>query len=252
MRATWWGHSTFGVQDAGTRLLFDPVLVPRLGHLRRRRGPQPPDAVVDVDAVLVTHLHADHLHVPSLLRLGPAVRLVVPAGTVRFLRSQRGAGPLADRCEEVVPGDTVTVAGVRVDVVAASHDERRHPLSRHRARPVEFLLTGSARLWFPGDTALHDSMADLGPVDLAVVPVGGWGPNLGSGHLDPGRAAQAVRRVSAAAAIPVHYGTFWPMGLDRVRPEEFLPPGQRFADLVATTAPDTAVHVLAPGGSLEV
>lgn len=249
---TWWGHSTVRFDDAGVRLLVDPVLTSSFAHLRRRRGPAPPPEVVDVDAVLVSHLHADHLHVPSLLRTGPGVRLVVPVGTRDFLRSRRGARALVDRCEEVAPGDTVDLGGVRVEVVAAVHDDRRHPLSRHRAVPVEFVAAGSGRVWFGGDTELHDSMADVGPVDLALVPVGGWGPNLGPGHLDPARAVEAVRRVRAHTAVPVHYGTFWPVGLDRVRHEMFEPPGQRFAEIAAAELPATEVRVLAPGESLEV
>lgn len=252
MRVTWWGHSTVRLDDAGARLLVDPVLTSFFGHLRRRRGPAPPPEVVDVDAVLVSHLHADHLHVPSLLRIGPGVRLVAPVGTRDFLRYQRSARALADRCEEVAPGDTVDLGGVRVEVVGAVHDDRRHPLSRHRAVPVEFVTSGSGRVWFGGDTELHASMAEVGPVDLALVPVGGWGPNLGPGHLDPARAVEAVRRVRARTAVPVHYGTFWPVGLDRVRREMFLPPGDRFAELAAVELPGTDVRVLAPGDSLDV
>lgn len=252
MRVTWWGHSTVRLDDSGVRLLVDPVLTSHLGHLRRRRGPTPPPSVCDVDAVLVSHLHADHLHVPSLLRTGPGVRLIAPVGTRAFLRSRRGARGLADRCAEVAPGATVDVGGLRVDVVAARHDDRRHPWSTHRAPPVQFVTTGTGRVWFGGDTDLHPSMAELGPVDLALVPVGGWGPNLGPGHLDPARAVEAVRRVGARTAVPVHYGTFWPVGLDRVRRDMFLPPGARFAELAAEGLPGTDVRVLAPGDSLDV
>ena len=70
--------------------------------------------------------------------------------------------------------------------------------------------------WYPGDTELRDDMADVEPVDLALVPVGGWGPTLATGHLDPDEAAAAVRRVGARWAVPVHWGTFWPFGLRRV------------------------------------
>lgn len=252
MRATWWGHSTVVLADAGTRLLVDPVLCARFAHLRRRRGPVPPASVTEVDAVLVSHLHADHLHVPSLLGLDPSVRVIVPAGAVRLLRSQQAARALADRAEELAPGDVTHVGGVRVEALAAVHDDRRHPLSRHRAAPLEFLTTGSGRVWAGGDTDLHDSLAESAPVDLALVPVGGWGPGLGPGHLDPARAVEAVRRLGAASAVPVHYGTFWPVGLDAVRPAEFLPPGRRFAALATSGAPGTTVHVLAPGESVEL
>lgn len=250
MRVTWWGHATVTLETAGARLLTDPVLGHSVGHLRRRRGPAPTAEALRADAVLISHLHADHLHVPSLRRLPPDVPLVVPHGTVRLLRALRQP-ELAARCHEVRPGDRVTVAGAQLHVVPAQHDGRRSPLSRHRGPAVGYLVRrddGSA--WFAGDTDLFPGMADLAPVDLALVPVGGWGPTLGAGHLDPARAAEAVRRVRAAVAVPIHFGTLWPRGLDRVRPDRFLGPETEFARRVAGVAPDTVVRVLAPGESV--
>ncbi len=146
-------------------------------------------------------------------------------------------------------------------------------------------MTGTRTVWFAGDTALHDAMADLVPLglDLALVPVGGWGPNLGPGHLDPAGAVEAVRRtlrprpvpsplVSArpapaqagppagsapvagppAVAVPIHYGTFWPIGFDRVRPDRFHEPGREFARLAGAADLSAQVRVLAHGESMAV
>lgn len=68
---TWWGHATCTVEDSGVRLLTDPLFARRLAHLRRRRGALPPPEAAVADVVLVSHLHADHLHLPSLARLAP-------------------------------------------------------------------------------------------------------------------------------------------------------------------------------------
>ncbi len=252
MRVTWWGHSTVAIQDGSTRLLTDPVVGDRIGHLHRRRGPGPSDAALQVDAVLISHLHGDHLDLASLRRLDPSVPVLAPVGTRALLGSRRSSAGLARRCQEVSAGDIVPVGDLAVRVAGASHDDRRHPWSRHRAAPVTFVVAGSARTWVGGDTDLHPSMGELGPVDLALVPVGGWGLSLGSGHLDPARAVEAVSRLRARHAIPVHYGTFWPIGLDRAGAELFLPPGRRFAELAAARAPDTQVRVLEPGQSWDL
>ncbi|MGW8882273.1 MBL fold metallo-hydrolase, partial [Streptomyces mirabilis] len=87
----------------------------------------------------------------------------------------------------------------------------------------------------------------VGPVDVALLTVGGWGPYLGHGHLDAGRAAQALTRLAPRSAVPVHYGTYWPIGLDGVRPHEFHSPGDEFVRKAALLAPEVAVHRLSHG-----
>ncbi|MGW2933035.1 MBL fold metallo-hydrolase [Streptomyces sp. NPDC001156] len=246
---TWWGHATCTVEDSGTRVLTDPLFARRFAHLRRRRSAVPPAEAAVADVVLVSHLHADHLHVPSLARLAPGTRLLLPRGALAQVPGLRRLGRL--RLTEVVPGDRVPVGDLVVRVVPARHDGRRLPVGPHRSPALGFVIEGTARTYFAGDTALFDTMAEaVGPVDVALLPVGGWGPYLGPGHLDAGRAAEALARLMPRSAVPVHYGTYWPIGMDAVRPHEFHAPGQEFVRLAAQRAPEVAVHLLAHGESV--
>ncbi|MFD3540700.1 MBL fold metallo-hydrolase [Streptomyces sp. NPDC058662] len=247
---TWWGHATCTVEDSGVRLLTDPLFTRRLAHLRRRRGAPPPLAAAVADAVLVSHLHADHLHLPSLARLAPGTRLLVPRGACRAVPGlARIAAERALAVTEVAPGEAVGVRnGVRVRAVSARHDGRRLPFGPALAPALGYVVEGAARTYFAGDTGLFDSMArEVGPVDVALLPVGGWGPRLGPGHLDAGRAAVALAELAPAAAVPVHYGTFWPIGMDAVRPHEFHAPGEEFERAARRLAPKVAVRVPAHG-----
>jgi L-ascorbate metabolism protein UlaG (beta-lactamase superfamily) len=245
---TWWGHSTATVELGGTRVATDPLLVDRLFHLVRY-GATPAAAAADADLVLVSHLHHDHCHLPSLARYGPDVPIVVPAGSEHLLRRLAG-----DRLVPVRPGDVVERAGVRVEVLFASHDGRRHPLARTDPPALGFRFGNDAgSCWYPGDTELRDDLADVDPVDLALVPVGGWGPTLATGHLDPDEAATAVLRVGAHWAVPVHWGTFWPPGLQKVARANherlFTTPGPRFAQALAGSGVEAVV--LTPGERAE-
>ncbi|MEV7084887.1 MBL fold metallo-hydrolase [Streptomyces sp. NPDC093085] len=251
---TWWGHATCTVEDSGVRVLTDPVFVRRLAHLRRRSGPVPPPEAARADAVLVSHLHRDHLHERSLARLAPGTRLIVPRGAsaavpgLRRLDARRSAAGLW--ITEVDVGDEVEVGAVRVRAVPARHDGRRLPVGPHRSPALGYVISGASRTYFAGDTGLFDAMAEtVGPVDVALLPVGGWGPYLGHGHLDAGRAAQALARLAPRAAVPVHYGTYWPIGLDGVRPHEFYAPGDEFVRKAAVAAPEVTVHLLRHGES---
>ena len=207
---TWWGHSTSTWRDGGTTVLFDPVLTARLGHLRRVRGPVPPSHAARADLVLVSHLHADHAHLPSLRLIPASADLVVPAGSRRLFRAARARGT---SILEVEPGDLVELRGLRIHVLAADHDGRRHPGSPRRGPALGFLVQGERRCWYPGDTGPHLALDDVVDIDLALVPVAGWGPNLGPGHLDAAQASRAVGRVHPFDAVPVHWGTWWPLGL---------------------------------------
>jgi L-ascorbate metabolism protein UlaG (beta-lactamase superfamily) len=252
VRITWWGHATTTIEDQGTRLLTDPVLTSRIAHLRRRRGPLPLADAGSCDAVLISHLHADHLHLTSLPLVSPDAALIVPRGAARLIHADAGKA-FSDRCIEVAPGNQVRIGGLDITAVTADHDGRRLPWSPYRAPALGYRIESSPSVWFAGDTDLYDDLAaEVGPVDLALVPVGGWGPSLGVGHLDPVRAAEAVRRVGARHAVPVHFGTFWPIGCEWLKPELFLPPGDRFKAAMAAIDERVTVEVLVPGQSTEV
>ncbi|GHF44860.1 MBL fold metallo-hydrolase [Streptomyces griseosporeus] len=243
---TWWGHATCTVEDSGIRVLTDPLFARRLAHLRRRRGAPPPPDARRADVVLVSHLHADHLHVPSLQTLAPGTRLLVPRGAPRAVPGFARLRHL--RIREMAPGDEATVGDLVVRAVPARHDGRRLPVGPQRSPALGYVVEGEARTYFAGDTGLFESMAkETGPVDVALLPVGGWGPYLGEGHLDAGRAAQALALLGPRSAVPVHYGTYWPIGLDAVRPHEFHAPGTEFVRLAAVHAPEVAVHLLGHG-----
>ncbi|MGW4874058.1 MBL fold metallo-hydrolase [Streptomyces chartreusis] len=248
---TWWGHATCTVEDSNVRILTDPLFARRLAHLRRRRGALPAPDSRRADVAVVSHLHADHLHVPSLAGLPEDTRLLVPRGAPGAVPGLRRLTHL--RVTEMAPGDVTTVGGVAVRAVPARHDGRRLPIGRHRSPALGYVIEGQVRTYFAGDTGLFDDMADeVGPVDVALLPVGGWGPYLGEGHLDAGRAAEALARLAPRSAVPVHYGTYWPIGMDAVRPHEFHAPGDEFARLAAERTPGVSVHRLAHGESVRL
>ena len=250
-RVTWVGNSTVCFADSGVQLFTDPLLTDRDVPLRRRRGPVPQLALTPV-AILLSLLPAVRFHLPSLRAVPGEPVLIVPRGAKPFIADALGRAA-AGRCVALAPGEEIVVGAVRVRAVAAAHDGGRGPWSRQRAVALGFVVEGAARTWYAGDTGLFDEMTSFGPLDLALVPVGGWGPTLGAhGHLDARNAAEALRRVKASWAVPVHYGTLWPIGMARYRRHMFDLPGERFAEHAARSCPDTRVRVLAHGETLTV
>ncbi|ADB51384.1 MBL fold metallo-hydrolase [Conexibacter woesei] len=245
-RITWLGHATVLIETRdGTRLLTDPVLRSRVAHLRRHTPTPTAEAIGRVDGVLVSHVHHDHLDRPSLKGLSQtSTGILLPRGAGQLVRSL----PF-DPVHQVTAGDAVGVGGTEVHVVPAWHPTRRWPRSAE-LEALGYVVDG---VWFAGDTDLDDGMEALrGSVDVALVPIWGWGPSLGPGHLDPEGAARAVALVAPRVAIPIHWGTYLPFGLTRRHGHLLRAPALQFAAHVARYAPSVRVETLSPGETLEL
>jgi L-ascorbate metabolism protein UlaG (beta-lactamase superfamily) len=243
LSVTWIGHSTVLVEAGGARLLTDPLLRPRIAHVRRVAA-APGRLDGELDAVLVSHVHYDHLDVGSL-RLVRARQLVVPRGARRLLE-RRGFGPVV----ELDAGDELSIGALTVLATHAEHPSRRG-LGRATAA-LGYLVSAPARVYFAGDTQVFEGMRELAPgLDLALLPIWGWGPRVGPGHLDPLGAAEALQLLAPRLAIPIHWGTYRRIGLSRDA-AVLREPAERFERLAAELAPHVAVRILLPGERLEL
>lgn len=240
------GHATVVVDLDGVRLLTDPLLRNRVAHLRRV-APVEARALRGVDAVLVSHAHYDHLDLPSLEKLGKKLPIVVPRGLGGLLRKRKFESVL-----EIELGESFSIGALEVRAVKAEHDRSRGPFGVS-ADPIGYVVSGSSSVYFAGDTDLFEGMADLGPVDVALIPIWGWGPGLGAGHLDPERAARAAALIRPGRVVPIHWGTYFPIHLGLRGAPTFLElPPARFLAEMRKTAPEVTVTVLRPGEGVEL
>jgi L-ascorbate metabolism protein UlaG (beta-lactamase superfamily) len=236
---TWLGHATVLIEMDGARILTDPVLRRRIGPLVRVVAP--PDALGTVDCVLISHLHADHADVRSLRAVRCRGPFVAPHPGSAWL-SRRGLASATD----LRAGEHLGVGSLRVTATPATHDRRRWWFGP-AADPVGYLIRGSRSVYFAGDTDLFLAMAELGgQVDVALLPVWGWGSRLPAGHLNPESAAAAAGLIAPAVAIPIHWGTYAMTRASR-RAEDRERPAREFAAYAKRYAPAVEVRTLAPG-----
>jgi L-ascorbate metabolism protein UlaG (beta-lactamase superfamily) len=244
LRITWIGHSTVLIELGGRRFLTDPFLRDRLGPLRRRGASIDLDAIGRVDAVLLSHAHPDHFDRSSLRRLPGEPLMIVPMGLGRVIER------MGFRTREIASDERTEVRGVGVVAVEARHG--RWP--RHRAAAtLGYLVEGVPSVYFAGDTSAFAGLRALaGRVDVALLPIGSWGPHRAPWHLGPRGAARLADIIGARVVVPIHWGTLYPAGLARVWGGPLDAPAARFKSACADLAPDTELRVLGLGETTTV
>jgi L-ascorbate metabolism protein UlaG (beta-lactamase superfamily) len=174
--------------------------------------------------------------------------MIVPAGAGDLL-SRRGFTDV----RETRVGETTRIGDVDVETVPARHNHRRGPHSRVTASAVGYVMRRAGEsVYFAGDTDLFPAMATMAPVDVALLPIWGWGPTIGEGHLDPGRAAEAVGILDARFVVPIHWGTYSPSIVNRRPPAWLRQPVERFRAELAQRGLLDRVRVLDPGERLDL
>ena len=243
---TYVGHATVLVELDGAKLLTDPLLRRRVTHLRRESEPEI-DGLEDLDAVLISHAHHDHLHLRSLSRLNRSIQIVVPKGLGRLVE-RRGFQSVVEVEEE----NALTVGAISIRATRAVHAGKRQP--GWRSGPaLGYVIEGSSSIYFAGDTDLFDEMDGLvEDLDVALLPIWGWGPSLGRGmHLDPRSAAEALQMLRPRIAVPIHWGTYRPLHMS-ARSKFLSDPAETFVNEASELAPEVEVKVLQPGERLQL
>ncbi len=249
------GHACTLIEIDGVRVLTDPILRSRVTFLRRVVPPAPPEMSQGIDVVLISHLHHDHCDLASLAMLKDSV-VVAPDGAGGYLRT-RGRLP---HVVELAEGETAEIGGLVITAVHADHDGLRPPFGP-RAIALGYVVTGaSGTVYFAGDTDVFPEMATLpmpesAGLDVALLPVWGWGPNLGPGHMNPQHAAAALDLLHPRVAVPIHWGTLFPSALKSTLPgasQLLTQPPIQFAELAAAGGSGTRVAVTQPGTEVQV
>lgn len=219
LRATWLGHSSVLVEIDGLRVLTDPVWGRRaspsrlIGPKRFQPPPVPLHALPEVDVVVISHDHYDHLDHPTIKALARSgVPFVTSLGVGAHLQAW---GIPAQRIIELDWWESHTLprAELRITAVPSQHFSGRGLKDRNATLWSSLVIEGPRhRVFFSGDTGLTPAYATirerLGPFDLVMLEVGAFHPSWGDIHLGPQHALEALALLGGGAFLPVHWGTF--------------------------------------------
>lgn len=219
LRVTMVNHATVLIQMDSLNILTDPVWSPKVGYegqvgVRRHRPPGVPfDSLPEIDVVLISHDHYDHMDLPSLLRLQRRYhpRIITGLGNPGYLAAQG-----VQRAEQLDWWQSMSLSGkVRVTAVPARHWSGRSLTDRYERLWEGFVIEGARdTIYFAGDTGWGRMYRELharwGRFTLALLPVAPFRPRwyMARKHLGPNDAVRAAIETRSAMVIPIHWGTF--------------------------------------------
>jgi len=236
LAVTFGGHATVIARYHGLAIAFDPMLGRWIGGVRRAVEPGLlASDFDDVGLVLISHRHADHLHVPTLAKLPRAATIVVPMGAAGWVSGLGFA-----RVIELSPGADIDIRGVQITAAATSHGD--HEL----ARGLAYVVRGDGPSAFLcGDSGYFSGFADIGErfaPDVAALPIGGFLPaSFRQRHMSPLDALYAFEDLRARLLVPIHHGSF------ALSYEQLDEPARWLTELASARGVRDHVLVMQPG-----
>jgi len=217
LAVTWLGHASALIELDGHWILADPVWgdqvspSPTIGPLRLHAVPMTIDDLPQLDAVIISHDHYDHLDLPTVQALvfSQTAPFFVPRGIGAHLRKW---GVPENRIVELDWNGEARAGGITLTCTEARHFSGRG-LKRNVTLWSSWALAGPEhRVYFGGDTGYTPAFAEigarLGPFDLTMLPIGAYGELWPDIHMNPEQAWQAHGDLGGAVMMPIHWATF--------------------------------------------
>lgn len=211
VRVTWIGHASVLVQFEGHSVIFDPNWANWHGPVKRQMVPGLNlKALPDLDLVLVSHAHFDHLHKPSLRVIEAKDGIVVPKGSAGLVKRLGFS-----RVEEMGVWEEQEISGMRIVHTPSHHWGARYGADKNRDYGGFLVGSGSRKVFHAGDSAYFEGFKEIGKredICMALLPIGAYeAPSGRDVHMNPEEALQAFEDLGAQLMLPMHYGTF-PLG----------------------------------------
>ncbi|NEY99370.1 MBL fold metallo-hydrolase [Heyndrickxia shackletonii] len=207
---TWIGHSSFLIQMNGLNIVTDIVWAKRMGFDIRLAEPGlNPEQMPEMDVVLISHSHYDHLDIPSLRKLKGNPVFLAPVGLKNYLE-RRKFSPV----KEFNWWDSTTIKNVTFTFVPSKHWTKRTLTDTNTSHWGGWVLEGRGKtIYFAGDSGYFDGFKEIGKkfkIDYALIPIGAYEPEwfMSAQHINPEEAVQVFLDVQAKVFIPMHYGAF--------------------------------------------
>jgi len=246
IRATWIGHASFLVQFESHAVIFDPNWARFHGPVKRQIEPGLElENLPELDLVLVSHAHFDHLHKKSLRAISAKEGIVVPQGSGSLVKRLGFSGVL-----EMKVWEEREIAGMRVVHTPSHHWGARYGADVNRDYGGFLVGSGKRKVFHCGDSAYFPGFKEIGEKEeicLAMLPIGAYdAPSGRDVHMNPEEALQAFVDLEAEWMVPMHYGTF-PLGNEP--PEE---PIERLMEEAKKRGLEDRVIVPEAGKAIEV
>ena len=202
------GHSTFLISYKGKKILTDPFLSPHIFGIKRQKPALRPDLVPQVDIILISHAHYDHLDMRTLRRLKRESIVIIPENTKPVLGRIHFKEII-----ELKHFETIQKEGIQITSLPVKHNKGRSILFPNTEVASYLITIEDKTFYFGGDTAYFEGFKEYGKkfkIDIAFLPIGGYEPTLilHKVHMNPHEAVNAFLDLNANYIVPIHYGTF--------------------------------------------
>ncbi|MGV3466082.1 MAG: MBL fold metallo-hydrolase [Heyndrickxia sp.] len=207
---TWIGHSSFLLQMNGLNIVTDIVWANRMGlDVRLAQPGLTPEQMPEIDVVLLSHSHYDHLDMPSLKKLKGNPVLFVPIGLGNYFKRRK-----FQSVKEFNWWDKISIENVTFTFVPSQHWTKRTLTDTNTSLWGGWVIEGREKtIYFAGDSGYFDGFKEIGEkfnIEYALIPIGAYEPEwfMSAQHINPEEAVQVFIDVQAKKFIPMHYGAF--------------------------------------------